>query len=306
MGITVALKQDRKRRRSECLKLKGKMLENNMRELKIGEQIWTIDNLDVSTYRNGDFITKVEDSEEWKNVKTGAWCYFENNIDNNIIFGKIYNYYALIDPRGLAPDGYRIPHHYDWLLLQKFGSRIKMRTAWNEKEELDYYIPFNAKPGGCRDSYGNFCYKNEAIGWWTIAESDVKNQSNIAHWLYQNEPQLGWKPFFKNFGFYVRCLKETYKSIDFHFNDNLQLHYKSISVKYNKSTTLQEVLNFLYAQFLQGKVNADAYGIEWKIQIYDDERIENLNKIDNSEERIFERFLITQNLINFKLIINYT
>ncbi len=186
-----------------------------MRELKIGEQIWTTDNLDVSTYRNGDIIPNVEDAEEWKNLKTGAWCYFENNIDNNLTFGKLYNYYAIIDQRGLAPEGYRIPQHYEWLLLQKFGSRLKSRNDWNEEKGLGLHfifnVPFNAKPGGYRDDYGRFLYKNEAIGWWASADSADKNQNNIAHWLYRNDSQLGWKPFFKNDGFYVRCLKETYK-----------------------------------------------------------------------------------------------
>jgi hypothetical protein len=50
-----------------------------MREIKIEEQIWTIDNLDITTYRNGDLIPKIEDADEWKNLKSGAWCYFENN-----------------------------------------------------------------------------------------------------------------------------------------------------------------------------------------------------------------------------------
>jgi len=273
-----------------------------MREIKIGEQIWTIDNLDVTTYRNGDPIPNVEDAKEWESIKTGAWCYFENKVENNIIYGKLYNYHAIIDPRGLAPEGFRIPQHYDWLLIQKFGSRLKSKNDWNEKVELDFYVPFNAKPGGFRDRYGRFCYANEAIGWWASPEKDVKNQGNIAHWLYQNDPQLGWKPFFENDGFYVRCLKETYKAIDFYFNDNLQLHYESTSIKYNKSTTFQNVLNMLYEQFLKGTVNSYSYGIEWIIQIYDGEHLNNLNKIGDSDNRLFYEILKAQ-YRNFRLII---
>ncbi len=276
-----------------------------MRELKIGEQIWTIDNLDVTTYRNGDSIPNVEDAEEWKNLKTGAWCYFENNVENNKIYGKLYNYHAINDPRGLASDGYRIPEHYDWLLIQKFGSRLKSKNDWNEKEELDFYVPFNAKPGGYRDSYGNFRYKNEAIGWWTTTESYVKNQGNIAHWLYKNDRQLGWKPFFENDGFYVRCLKETYKSIDFYFNDNLQLHYKYSSIKYTTTTAFQEVLNMIYNLFLKDTVNPYSYGIEWIIQIYDGEHIDGLNKLGNSDKRIFDNILKAQNR-KYRLIISRT
>lgn len=276
-----------------------------MREIKIGEQIWTIDNLDITTYRNGDLIPKIEDAEEWKNLKTGAWCYFENNSDNNNVHGKLYNYHAIIDPRGLAPQGFRIPQHYDWLLIQKFGSRLKSNGDCLEKAELDLFNLFNAKPGGYRDCYGRFCYKNEAVGWWASPEKDLENQGNIAHWLYENDPQLGWKPFFENDGFYVRCLKDTYKAVDFYFNDNLQLHYESISIKYDKSTTFQDVLNMLYEQFLKGTVNSYSYGIEWIINIYDGEHVNVLNKLGNSEIILFDEILKAQNR-NFRLIISRT
>lgn len=278
--------------------------KQNMRELKFGEQIWTIDNLDVTTYRSGDCIPYVEDAEEWKNLKIGAWCYFENNTENNSIFGKLYNAHAIIDPRGIAPEGYRIPTHYDWLLIRKLGSRLKSKNNWNERLEMDYYLTFNAKPGGFRDSYGRFCYRNEAIGWWTSTESDVKNQGSIAHWLYQNDPQLGWKPFCENYGFYVRCLKETYKKIEFYFNDNFQSYCKSISLKYNALTTFQDVLNSIYKDFLTGKVNSYSYGIDWAIQVYDGEHISNLNKIGNSDNRNFKSILNSRYRSAYRLIIS--
>lgn len=274
-----------------------------MREVNIGKQIWTIENLDITTYRNGDIIPKIEDAEEWKTLKTGAWCYFENNIENNNIHGKLYNYYAVIDPRGLAPEGFRIPQHYDWLSLQKYVSRLKYNSDWFEIAELHSFKPFNAKPGGYRDSYGRFCYKNEAVGWWASPEKDVKNQGSIAHWLYQNGPQLGWKPFFENYGFYVRCIKENYKAIAFYFNDNLQFHYESTSIKYNNSTTFQDVLNMLYRQFLKGTVSSYSYGVEWIIQIYDGEHVNVLNKLGNSDMRLFNEILKDQHR-NFRLIIS--
>jgi uncharacterized protein (TIGR02145 family) len=275
-----------------------------MKEIKIGQQIWTNNNLDITTYRNGDLIPNIEDEDEWKNLKTGAWCYFENNPDNNI-HGKLYNYHAIIDPRGFAPEGYRIPQHYDWLLLQKFGSRLKSKSEWQEKDEFDFYIPFNAKPGGYRDRSGRFCYKNEAVGWWASAEMDVKNQGNIAHWLYQNDPQLGWKPFFENDGFYVRCIKETYKSKEFYFNDNLRLNTKSCSIKYTTTTTFQEILNIIYHQFLKGKVNPCSYGIEWILQIYDGEHISGLNKSGSLDNRIFDNIFKDQ-YREYRLIISRT
>jgi uncharacterized protein (TIGR02145 family) len=271
-----------------------------MHNLQFNDQLWTTDNLDVSTYRNGDIIPHIEDSAEWANLKTGAWCYFENNIDNNLKFGKLYNYYAILDPRGLAPEGYRIPQHYDWLLLQPFGSRLKSRNDWNEKEQLDYYIPFNAKPGGYRDYSGNFRYKNEAMGWWASPENDVINQGNIAHWLYKDDQQLGWKPFFENYGFYVRCIEEKYKTQEFHFNFKFQLNYKSISLKYKTSTTFQEILNLLYNQFLKEKVKPHTYGKDWIIQIYNGEEITSLYKPENLNGQTFDSILKSNLLSAFR------
>jgi len=188
--------------------------------------------------------------------------------------------------------------------LQKFGSSLKSKFEWNEKKELDFYIPFNAKPGGHRDSFGRFCYKNEAIGWWASSECDVKNQGNIAHWLYKNDSQLGWKPFFENDGFYVRCIKETHKSIKFHVNTNLHLQYNYISINYTGITTFQEILNLIYKNFLIDIVNPCSYGVDWTIQIYDGERIEDLHKVGDKDDRDFEKILEGIYKNRFRLIIS--
>ena len=73
-------------------------------EIKIGDQTWTSKNLDVETYRNGDAIPKVEDQEEWANLTTGAWCYYENETANGTTYGKLYNWFAVKDLRGLVSE----------------------------------------------------------------------------------------------------------------------------------------------------------------------------------------------------------
>ncbi len=87
--------------------------------VKIGNQIWMAKNLDVSTYRNGDIIPEVKDSVEWKNLTIGAWCYYNNDIKNGKIYGKLYNWYAVNDPRGLAPKGFHIPSILEMLTLKE-------------------------------------------------------------------------------------------------------------------------------------------------------------------------------------------
>ena len=104
--------------------------------IKIGTQTWTSKNLDVSTYRNGDNIPEVQDFKEWKNLTTGAWCYYENKTANGAKYGKLYNWYAVSDPRGLAPTGYHIPSDDEWRILtnylgDKAGTKMKSTSGWS-------------------------------------------------------------------------------------------------------------------------------------------------------------------------------
>jgi uncharacterized protein (TIGR02145 family) len=88
-------------------------------DVTIGSQIWTGCNLDVTTYRDGTPIPQVTDPNEWANLTTGAWCYYENQTSNGTTYGKLYNIYAILDTAhgGLAPIGYRVPSNDDWTTL---------------------------------------------------------------------------------------------------------------------------------------------------------------------------------------------
>lgn len=86
-------------------------------DVTIGSQIWTGCNLDVTTYRNGDTIPQVTDPNAWSMLSTGAWCYYENNSANGTTYGKLYNIYAILDPRGIAPVGYHVPNNDEWTTL---------------------------------------------------------------------------------------------------------------------------------------------------------------------------------------------
>ncbi len=89
----------------------------------IGSQVWASKNLNVSTYRNGDIIPHVQDQNAWAKLTTGAWCYYDNDPSNEAKYGKLYNWYAVNDPRGLAPVGFHIPTHEEWLTLTDFCKR---------------------------------------------------------------------------------------------------------------------------------------------------------------------------------------
>jgi hypothetical protein len=84
----------------------------------IGTQQWQAKNLDVAFYRNGDPIPQVTDATAWASLTTGAWCYYNNDSTQGNKYGKLYNWYAVNDPRGLAPQGWHIPSDTEWTILE--------------------------------------------------------------------------------------------------------------------------------------------------------------------------------------------
>jgi uncharacterized protein (TIGR02145 family) len=105
---------------------------NTYQTVKIGKKIQTTENLNVSRYRNGDIIPEVTDPTQWANLTTGAWCYYNNDPTNGSIYGKLYNWYAVNDPRGLAPEGWHIPsldESYELVAPIKGGRRLASSTT---------------------------------------------------------------------------------------------------------------------------------------------------------------------------------
>jgi len=93
--------------------------EGASNEVTIGNQVWMSQNLNVDKFRNGDPIPHAETREEWEKAgenRHPAWCYYDNDSANADKYGKLYNWYAVNDPRGLAPEGWKIPSHEDWTL----------------------------------------------------------------------------------------------------------------------------------------------------------------------------------------------
>ena len=109
----------------------------------LGNQTWMAENLNVSTFRNGDTILEVKTTEEW--IKAGkegkpAWCYYDNDTANGRIYGKLYNWYAVDDKRGLAPDGWHVATDEEWTTLSHFlggeftaGKKMKSLSGWKSR-----------------------------------------------------------------------------------------------------------------------------------------------------------------------------
>ncbi len=177
---------------------------------KIGSQIWMTNNLDVDCYANGDQIPEVQNPIEWENLKTGAWCYYNNNPEDGKRLGKIYNWYALNDPRGLAPEGFKIASIEDWKVLFDFlgeniaGYKLKSISGWKENGNGSNEFEMNILPAGYR-MYNIFIGKDDYTHIWTSTEKNEKSA------VFVNFNHYGDNVFssdtFKYTGSYVRCLK---------------------------------------------------------------------------------------------------
>ena len=91
--------------------------------VKIGQLYWGIQNLNNSTFRNGQEIARAKNLTEWEQFfKNGepAYCSLNYNEKNDSVYGKIYNWFAVVDPRGLAPEGFKIPTSNEWSYLRAY------------------------------------------------------------------------------------------------------------------------------------------------------------------------------------------
>jgi uncharacterized protein (TIGR02145 family) len=122
---------------ASLVKVDGKLVE--WKTVKIGSQIWMTENLNISTFRNGDKIFEAKTLAEWQEAndnKQPAWCYYNNDPANGVKYGKLYNWYAVNDKRGLAPEGWRVPTDRDWEILEtalggyfEAGNKMMMTTG---------------------------------------------------------------------------------------------------------------------------------------------------------------------------------
>lgn len=179
---------------------------------KIGNQTWIAENLDVSVYRNGDTIPQVQDPKKWSSLKTGAWCYYDGKKESGEKYGKLYNWYAVVDPRGLAPEGWHVSTDADWTKLAEFlggkigsAARIKSTSGWNRNGNGINETGFNALPGGTRSINEQYSFAGNYGFWWTSTEYDSFSGWN--RFLGFSNTDINRSTGWKQFGSSVRCVK---------------------------------------------------------------------------------------------------
>ena len=213
---------------------------SSIKSVKIGNQTWMTENLNVDRFRNGDLIPEAKTDEEWKKAgenKQPAWCYYNNDPKNGLKYGKLYNYYVISDSRGISPLGCHIPSENEWRELIFFldqksnntdngpmswisGKNLKSTSGWQPYNSFDKNgdnkSKFSAKPAGARNYLHKFEYLGSGTYFWSTSESDVKNPQICDypndHCIYvfylnhSNSVYRSWES--KNRGFSIRCIKD--------------------------------------------------------------------------------------------------
>ena len=182
-----------------------------MKEITIGQQVWAKKDLKVFRFRNGDEIPIVQDAKAWSNLETSAMCI---NPDTGAV---LYNWWAVNDPRGLAPEGWKIPTDADWdELVQYLGGEhaagLKMKSEkWGGTNESKFSALPNAlryPDGEYLGSFGFHYVEEVGCGWWAKSPPSSLDFASLRY-LYAHEDYVYQHRYLRQNGFGVRCLLDV-------------------------------------------------------------------------------------------------
>ena len=166
--------------------------------ITIGSQVWTVENLKTTHYRDGTAIPNVTDDNAWYALSTGAYCNYNNDEGNVATYGRLYNWFAVNDVHNLAPAGWHVASYSEWYTTlanalggcNLAGKKLKDNILWNG----DNSSGFKALPAGYRHSgdcpagpITYFSALNSFSDWWTSTST-----SNPAlAWYFELTPDDG-------------------------------------------------------------------------------------------------------------------
>jgi uncharacterized protein (TIGR02145 family) len=187
------------------------------KKVTIGKQVWMAENLNVDTFLNGEPIPEAKKAEEWKNAgenKQPAWCYYDNDLANGDKFGKLYNWYAVADARGLCPAGWHVPSDDEWTVVINAlggasiaGNKMKSISGWKLNGNGTNSSGFSGLPGGYRHVKGEFLFIGESGPLWSSTEYDTYLAWSSGLYYHNGSPSL-MSTINKRSGFSVRCLRD--------------------------------------------------------------------------------------------------
>jgi uncharacterized protein (TIGR02145 family) len=191
-------------------------LNRELREEETKKEVlrWMSENLNVDKFRNGEQIPQAKSTREWLDARSKekpAWCYYDFDSTNGIIYGKLYNWYAVNDPRGLAPEGWHIPSGEEWSALTAYlgsyseaGKKMRSTSGWQKNDNGTNESGFSALPGGDIDYYGQFSDIGEVGYWWSLEDK----YTHEAMFSLLSSGNINRGPDVKDSGMSVRCIRD--------------------------------------------------------------------------------------------------
>jgi uncharacterized protein (TIGR02145 family) len=180
---------------------------------KFGNQEWFLINLKTAKYKNGEPINEAAQEIIWRTAKTGAWCYYKNDKGFDDI-GKLYNGYAILDKRGICPEGWSVPTNQEWQKLIDFlGGRknavdqLKSSDGWYQGKNGNSNSIFSGYPLGSRNVKGEFAGNANYTDWWTSTMTST--YSLYIRSLSFSNDDVYEDIFNYNYGLSVRCIKNN-------------------------------------------------------------------------------------------------
>jgi uncharacterized protein (TIGR02145 family) len=200
----------------DSLNIKYSNSASNANSVIIGNQTWMNKNLNVDKFRNGDIILEAKDKEAWikaEKEQKPVWCYFDFDPTKGVLYGKLYNWYAVNDPRGLAPDGWKIPSCIDFReLTEEIGlnpEKLRSQKYWEINGTNS--TGFSAYPSGdlnIQRQYSIFGDKGTNTIWWTSSPSSADSpfvvEMNMNRKGFMNVYEVYYP---EKYGLSVRCIK---------------------------------------------------------------------------------------------------
>ena len=188
--------------------------------VEIGDQCWFAENLRTTVYADDSSIPQVTAANvgvsAWSGLSTGARCDYDNNAANVATYGRLYNWYAVDDSRGLCPSGWHVPTDSEWTELQNYissqgfngteGTALKSTSGWNSGNGTDNF-GFSALPGGYRDSNDGFFNNAWYSGYWW-SSTPIGGFAWLRN-LSSYNPGVNRFNVSPRDGFSVRCLRDA-------------------------------------------------------------------------------------------------
>ena len=183
----------------------------------IGTQVWMVENLKTTHYKNGTAIPNVTDNGAWAALATGAYCDYGNMPSNSTTYGRLYNWYAVNTSMSLlCPAGWHVPSDAEWTTLINYLGGEAIAGGILKEIGLTHWISpntsatnetgFTALPGGSRDYDGTFGQLGSYAHWWSYTVSDISKAWN--RYLIYNNSAAYRVDYYKHSGFSVRCIKD--------------------------------------------------------------------------------------------------